>query len=98
VFANASHQLRWIPFVNDDQIRPVEDPVEVDRFEIASDIEVRVSVVKVFDHLFTMVRNQIAQTPRFVRLKYAYAMSTGVQFRYDAAQEMGVAVIPIRDY
>src|ERR1051326_3461341 len=96
VFSKASHEVVGIPFVNQDEIGAREFGLEVDssgRVELAA--QIRECGVKVLDGTGSRLGDQVLPAPAVFRLQDAEMVAAIDQLGGNAAEKMGVAVVPI---
>src|SRR5215207_3610383 len=98
VFADALDQLGLVPFVDDYQLRIIKRFFKLQLIRVvAVGPEFRISVMKVEQRLRAVFRDQVLHAPGIVRLVNLDLMSVRNQLGGNAAQEMGISVVPIRD-
>src|SRR5215211_808175 len=96
--ADTPHQRGIIPFVNKNEIRPIERAIEIERvYVIGFRLQQREPGAK-FTHRFAALRgDQVRDAPTVLRLVNIHVVPAFDQFDSDAAQEMSVTMIPIRN-
>jgi hypothetical protein len=97
-FADPLDPLRLVPFVHDDDIRAIEHPLQIERSRVvANAFQFRKGGMKVRHRSCALLFEKMHQAPGVRRLIDIDLVATMQQFADDAAQEMRVTVIPIRN-
>src|SRR3954453_12358555 len=98
MLADAPDELVRVPLVHDCDIRTVQRPIEVhgrEVVELAADQ--RVGGLEAGDRRVAMLRTEILETPAVAGFENADLVAARDQLGRDAAQEMGVPVVPVRN-
>src|SRR4051812_8728601 len=91
------HQFWIVPLVNDHQIGPGEYAIQVKRLKIVlSAGKSWIVALKFLQSICAIILEKISIAPTLGRLEHYHIVTTRLQLRYDAAQEVCVAMIPIR--
>src|SRR5688572_17144906 len=98
MLADASDPFRLVPFMHDDDVRAIECLIEVQRRRIVgAAAKLGKCSVKIVDCELALVDQQIAEAPAILWFVHVNLMAAVQQLTDDAAKEMRVAVIPVRD-
>ena len=93
--ADRRHQRRLVPLVHDDEVGPREAGVEVERRRVVGGgAQAREGGGEGRLGVEPCLGLQVAPAPAVQRLEHLDGMAAGLQLADDAAQEMGVAVVP----
>ena len=92
---DARHQVGLVPFVDEHKIGVLQDRVQIDGVVIASALQTRIAAVKLDDGPLPVVGLQVAAAPTLHRLVDAYVMAAPHELRGNAAEEVGIAVVPV---
>src|SRR5687768_8797618 len=96
--ADAPDEVRIIPLMHNDHVGAVQHFIEVDSVRpVKRAAQVRIGGVKLVNGPFTTLLAQIAQAPVVLLLVNTHGVAALDELRGDAAQEMRVAVIPVRN-
>jgi hypothetical protein len=96
---DGGHELRLVPLVDQHQIDAVEHGVERDGEAggvVADAGEARVGAGEAGERLRAVVRDQVVAAPAVAGLVHRHPRTPCLQLGGDAAQEVGVAVVPVR--
>jgi hypothetical protein len=97
VLTDARHHLGIGPLVDEDEIRSEERLVEIERRRIVQLAPKRwIRAVEVLDGREPVISNEIDPAPSVGRLEDADDRAARFQLARDAAQEVRVAVVPVR--
>ena len=96
--AQAAHQLGRVPLVDQHQVGAVQGAVEVERRQVVEMArEVRIDAAEAGERrLAPLLREQVGAAPAVARLLDLDAVPALPQGPAIAAQEVGVAVVPVR--
>jgi hypothetical protein len=97
MFADTPHQGVVIPLVYEHQVRPIQCLMELKCLQIvACARQPGIHRMEPLDGPFSLLCDEMLQAPGLRGLIDAQVVSTPEQFRGYTAQEMGIAVIPVR--
>ena len=97
MFADATDEFVRVPFVDDDEVSALECVLEIEcRERVLRGTQLRIGGMEAANWFLAVFRAQALQAPRILRLINVNAVAARHQLRGDAAEEMRVAVIPVR--
>jgi hypothetical protein len=91
---NGAHEPGCVPFVDEDEIGACQQEVEIGRVSIERAGEIRIGAAPGGEPRRAGRRLQVRPAPARPRLEGMDLVAAGGQLAGDAAQEMGVAVVP----
>ena len=95
--ANLRDEPRIVPLVHEHHARTVDSAVQIERLAcVEATAQLGIDAAIVFDRDVALLRHQISPAPTLCRLVDVDGVTAMQQLADDAAQEMRVAVIPIR--
>jgi hypothetical protein len=98
VLAHARDEGAVVPLVDEDEVGARECVIEVERRRVvAPAFELRKFLPELFDQPVAVFGQKVLQTPGVARLVDAHVHAARLQLRHHAAQEVRVAVVPVRD-
>jgi hypothetical protein len=98
VRTDRGHERRLGPLVDHHEIGIAQRGVEVDRFPLVRlAAQTRIGAMEAGDRLVAVIAMQVGAAPAVERLQHAHLVSAIQQLAHHAAEEMRVAVIPVRD-
>lgn len=93
--ADAGDQTGWCPFVDDNDVGVVEHGFVVEIGPEGLHMQVRIVGQETRQRGGALIRDEVDTAPAGFRLQHQRGMAAPLQFAQDAAQEMGVAVVPV---
>ena len=98
MLADAPNEFVRVPFVNDHKTGAFQRHVQIEQVQFVTDrLQLRIHRVEFANRFLPVLRHQIFVAPRIGRLVDHNVVPARNQFRRDAAKEMGVPVVPIRN-
>jgi hypothetical protein len=95
--ADARDQLGRVPLMHQHQFGVLQHGVEIQPCRIIkTPFEFRIGGVHAGDRCLALILAQLAQAPAIGGLIGHHLMAARLQLTHDAAQEVGIAVIPVR--
>jgi hypothetical protein len=98
VLADAPHQRVIVPLVDQDEIGAVQGPVDIQSLEVVPDApEPGIGGLEPFQgELAVRLGEEVPQAPGIARLEDPHVVAAGQKLAGDAAQEVRVAMVPVR--
>jgi hypothetical protein len=97
VLPNAPDQIVVIPLMDNHEIRAVKGSIKVQTLKlVALDLEARVDASNIRQRFLAMLLAQVLHAPGMEWLPDGDLMTARKQLGHDAAQEVGISIVPVR--